>query len=97
MGGGESMKPTIEISRTEDGQIQTYFRPFNGSTIHIGMMLASAARVIAASFRDQAKLTDQDEAAILAQIVRVFNDDIAMGSMGETATLEDLTQKETHR
>jgi len=88
------MKPHLEVTRTESGQIETVFRPFDGGTVHVGMMLASAARVIASAFRKQAGLPPDEEPKILAQIARIFNNDIEMGSMGETATLKDLTQKE---
>jgi hypothetical protein len=86
------MKPHIEI--THGDQIATIYRPFNGSTIDIGIMLASAARVVAQGFRQQLSLPESEDAAILAQIVMVFNNDIEMGSMGEKATLEDLTIRE---
>lgn len=86
------MKPHIEITRGE--QIATVYRPFNGSTIDVGMMLASAARVVAQGFRQQLGLPETEDAKILAQIVRVFNNDILMGDMGEKATLEDLTEME---
>lgn len=86
------MKPHIEITR--DKQISTIYRPFNGSTIDIGMMLASAARVVAQGFRQQLGLPESEDTKILAQIVRVFNNDILMGDMGEKATLEDLTKLE---
>ena len=91
------MKPHVEITKIESGQIETIYRPFNGSTIDMGMMLASAARVIAQGFRKQLGLPESEEPQILAQIVRVFNNDIKMGSMGETATLQDLTKRETKR
>jgi len=88
------MNPHIEITHTESGQIQTVFRPFNGSTIHVGMMLASATRVIAESFRKELGLTPEHDAKIAMQIARVFTNDIEMGSMGETATLESLAERE---
>lgn len=90
-------QPTIEITLTESGEISTLFRPFQGSTIHVGMMLASAARVIAASFQQELNLAPDEEPAILAQIVRIFNNDISIGDMGEVTTAQKLEKLEADR
>lgn len=78
------MKNILEIWLNEEGNIQTKFLPFEEvDTIKVGVMLASATRVISAAFCDAMNLDESHLKPIQDQIAKFYKDDLRMGTMGE--------------
>jgi hypothetical protein len=75
----------LEICSDESGdKLQIYVNLHEGcNTLDFGIMLASAARVIAGSIREHQNLPESEIHKILDSVVTVFNNDIKMQDMGE--------------
>lgn len=84
----------LEIGLNEDGEIQTIFRPglfvHGVDVIQIGMMLASATRVITEVFIRELKLPEVQREQIESAIAEIYSQDLGHGDCGEMENTEIL-------
>lgn len=81
-------RPTIEISQMSAGQISTLYRPAFGHTpMFIGIVLASATRVIAEAFLKEMKLGPEHREPIERTIAEAYLRDNSGSAAREARSL----------